>query len=176
MRSPIITPKKVRSDAVLKRLPRDKHESILEYWRTHNAKQTVQWLKEGGITTSIRALSLFRAWYLTGKEYEAREARILDCVEQYKKRDPRLTKELLTAMGEHLFNEIAIDQQDVKTWSVAQQVQLKRESQAVGRKKLALELRKYRSQTAKATDVVNDNDLTFEEKEAAMKQILGIKS
>jgi hypothetical protein len=176
MRSPIITPTKVRSDAVLKRLPQDKQDSIMDYWRTHAAKKTVQWLKEGGITTSIRALSLFRAWYLTRQKYEERETRILDRIRRYKKRDPRLTNELLTEMGEHLFNEIAIDQEDVKTWSVAQQVQLKRESQTVDRKKLALELRKYKSQTAKATDVVKDNDLTFEEKEAAMKQILGIKA
>jgi len=176
MRSPIITPKKVRSDAVLKRLPQDKQDSIMEYWRTHTAKQTVQWLKEGGITSSIRALSLFRAWYLTRKKYDERETRILDRLRLYKERDPSLTNEVLTDMGEYLFNEIAIDQEDVKTWSVAQQVQLKRESQTLDRKKLALELRKYKSQTAKATDVVKDNDLTFEEKEAAMKQILGIKS
>jgi hypothetical protein len=148
----------------------------MEYWRTHTAKQTVQWLKEGGITSSIRALSLFRAWYLTRKKYDERETRILDRLRLYKERDPSLTNEVLTDMGEYLFNEIAIDQEDVKTWSVAQQVQLKRESQTLDRKKLALELRKYKSQTAKATDVVKDNDLTFEEKEAAMKQILGIKS
>jgi hypothetical protein len=176
MRSPIITPKKVRSDAVLKRLPEGKQESIMEYWRTHTSKQTVKWLEDGGITTSIRALSLFRAWHLTRKKYDEREMRILDRVQHYKDRDPSLTNELLTKIGEYLFNEIAIDQEDVKTWSVARQVQLKRESQTTDRKKLGLELKKYKDLSEKAVKVVENNDLTFEEKEAAMKQILGIKS
>jgi hypothetical protein len=167
MRSHIITPKKVRSDAILKGLREDKQDSILEYWQTHSAKQPVQWLKDAGITTSIRALSLFRAWYLLRKKYEERETRILDKAECFKKRDPSLTNEFLTEMGEYMFNEIAIDQEDIKTWSVAQQVQLRRGS-------LALQLQKYEDQIAQVKEKMNDTDLTPEEREQAVNQILGI--
>jgi len=173
MRSPIITLKKVRSDAVLKRLPEDKQEAILEYWRTHPIKQTVKWLKEGNITTSTDALSQFRVWYLTRKKYEERETRILDRIQLYKERDPSLTNEILTKMGEFIFNEIAIDQEDVKTWSVAQQVQLKRESQAMDRKKLNLELRKYKDQKAKIKKINENTKWTPDEKQARIRQILG---
>jgi hypothetical protein len=164
---------KVRCDAIIKRLPEKKQVVLLEYWRTHSAKQTIKWLADDDIKTSVRALSLWRAWYVARERNKAREERILSILADHKKRDPSLTNEKLTEVGELLFNAIAIDQEDAKTWSIAQQLQIKRGALAVQKSKLALEFKKFKNQIEAARETNDDPKMSPEEKQSRIRELLG---
>ena len=174
--------RKVRSDAVLKNLEDERQAEILEYTRKHRLADTAKWLAQDGITISGPALSNWRAWYLQKLAYDQREERILNKVLYYKEGHPKATKKELDDLGEDLFNRLAIDQEDVRAWSMAQQIQLKRERQAqqkkmvvLASKKLDLAVQKSKDEAAKAAKDSARPKMTREEKEARMKEVLTIE-
>jgi hypothetical protein len=160
-------------NSLLKSLPDERQDELFEYYKKHTQQQTLDWLAGNGVKTSKTTLYAWRSWYLARKNWEQHESEVLQLMMFYKHRHPSLTKEAVAEMGEFLFNTWALRQKDVKTWSAAQQVQLKRESQAIDRKKMALELKKYKDQSEAARKTVNDTTLTPEERQARIRQILG---
>ena len=149
--------RKIHSHAVLKNLPAEHQDVILKYCEKHSYQETVKWLANNGIKSSETVLGHWRQWYLAKKAFEQREANILNRLENYRCRNPKVTNKDLDEMGEFLFNGMAIEQEDVKTWNLTQQIRLKREKQMMEKKmvgnatkKLGLELRKYKDQRARA--------------------------
>jgi hypothetical protein len=163
-----------RSDSILRNLPEERQDEILGYCEAHTQKETLEWLATEDISISRAALSDWRGWYLARKAYKEREARIMAFMAAYKERDPSLTKRALAEMGEFLFNTLAIEREDVKTWSAAQQVQIKRDDCKLRGKKMRLELRRYKDQAARARDAVSNPTLTPKQREKRVKEILGI--
>ncbi len=174
--------RKVRSDAVLKNLDEERQAEILAYTKKHGQMDTVAWLAKDGITISGPTLSNWRRWYLQKLEYDRREERILNKMLFYKERHPKATKKELADLGEDLFNRLAIDQEDLRAWTMTQQIQLKRERQeqqkqmvVIAGKKLNLAEKKSKQQAAKAAGPKSKRKLTQEEKEAVMKDIRTIE-
>lgn len=86
----------------------------------------------------------------TGDGLENIVQRLVD----HERRHPGSTAKAMTAMGEFQFNTAASSQQDVKAWSAGRKVQ--------------------EDQSEKSADAARDKEMTFEEREAGLKQILGI--
>lgn len=165
--------KKPRSHAKLKNLPEKRQRAILDYLSRHDHAETLQWLAKSGIHVSDSTLRGWRAWYFQRKEFLEMETASLGLLLNYKERHPGLTKKAMDEMGEFIFNAMALARRDVKTWSMAQNVQLKREHLAMERKKLELELQKYKDQVQASRQTVNDPEMSPEEKQERIRQILG---
>ena len=181
MRSTITAPKKAQGTSVLKNLPDDRQDAILEYYETHKGTDTVQWLAAGNIKTSTASLSTWRSWYLEKRILDRRERAIVRSLWDHKLLHPDTTKKELDEMGEFIFNALAIKQRDVKTWHITQQVQLKRERQVQQQilvdnatRRLELEERKYKDHKVKPTKRDRTAVPTPKEKKAAVRKILGI--
>jgi hypothetical protein len=173
--------KKVRSDAVMKNLPEERQAEILDHTKTHKLSDTVEWLAKGGLTVSTCAVSNWRIWRVQKIMLDRRQERILNLLADYKKRYPKTTKQELNDMGEDFFNRLAIDQEDVKSWQMAQQVQLKRERQEQqqqlvdnAKKKVDLQVRKYEGEAKTGKKKDKKTKWTPKQKETEVKQILGI--
>jgi hypothetical protein len=181
MKSLIEVPRKAQGTSVLKNLPAKRQAALLDYYETHKGTDTVKWLAKNSIKTSAPSLSAWRSWYLEKKIFDLRGTIILEQLLEYKRSHPEFTREVLDELGEFLFNALAIVHKDVKTWTLAQQVELKHERKVqqkeivvIAARKQGLEVRKYRDQKAKTPKVIHDIGLTPEEKRLRMKEILHI--
>ena len=131
---------------------------------------------EAAVAEVPRGLRDQEYWDGMRKTLQERQGRIAQLLDDYQKRDPRLTREAVVDLGEFIFNALAIEEADEARWSTARQIQLKRDNQELEIKKLRFDMRKYKDQCARLREAVQEDDLTFEEKEAAMKKILGIRA
>lgn len=126
---------KPRSDAALKNLSEDRQADIATYLETHSLAQTAEWLKDDGIKTSLRALSEFRSWYLLRTQLAENHSTVETLLAEFKKENPATSPEKVQAMGQAFFSAMAMQKQDIKPWFLAQQLELKKQAQALDREK-----------------------------------------
>jgi hypothetical protein len=181
MKSAIDVPRKANGTSVLKILPDKRQAAILEYYETHKGTDTVKWLADDGIATYAPSLSQWRIWYLERRLFDRRATSIASSLLDFRRLYPHITKEELDKMGELIFNALAIKQKDIKTWNLAQQIQLKRERQVQQQqlvdnatRMVELELRKYKDQQAKTAKKATKTGPSAKERKAAVRKILGI--
>lgn len=81
--------RKVRTDAKLKMLPKERQSDIANHLLHHTLDQTKAWLRASGLNTSSASLSEFLSWYRLGQHFQESElkpvmARILEVVVEIK--------------------------------------------------------------------------------------------
>src|SRR6266446_4792786 len=86
---------KPRSDARLKTLPEDRQAQIADFARTRSLAQTVQWLSQAGLSTSISAVSQFLRWHRLKQDLARSEAALQDKLADIVRHDPTATAERL---------------------------------------------------------------------------------
>ena len=117
---------KPRANSKLKTLPDQHQADIAQFARNHTLAQTVQWLREAGVSISASAVSQFLRWYnhrqgLARNEQALRNT-ILDLVRQ----GSVPTAESLSQVGNTIFAASAIEKQDYRAWHMSQQIYLRK--------------------------------------------------
>jgi hypothetical protein len=165
--------RKPRPDAILKTLPEERQEAIVEFARTHSLAKTVTWLGESGIIASQSMISKFLPWFDSRQQMFQNESAVEAILERWKRENPGWTQEELDAAGQRFFTEMALKQQDSLCWKRAQDIQVRNKSLGLMERRLQLQERKE-EQAKKTTGAPAGSQMTPEEKEAEYKRILGI--
>ena len=163
--------KKPRADSQLKTLPAERQDAIIAHMRDHKLTETRTWLRDDGLETSERALSDFWSWYHLEQQLRRNESRVETLVKRIAERRPELSQENLFDLGQEVFSAMAIEEEDAKSWFLTQQLNLKREDQALAREKLEL-LKRKADQADQAKQVMDDQTITPEEQRARLREIL----
>ena len=175
-------PTKVNVRAVLHNLPAKTQTAIMDYLegnpqkglKSHTYKETLAWLKESGIKTWARSLYTFRGWFHMQEQLLANAAVTESLIEVWRKEGWIKTAKMEAALTQIFFNRLALQQQDLTSWRLMQQMNLGKEKVALDERKVQLDLQKYKDQTDKTKAAVSSPELTPEEKEARIKEIFGI--
>src|SRR6185503_7713472 len=117
---------KPRPDAKLKTLPEERQVEIADFARTHSLAQTVQWLGETGLKTSISAVSQFVRWHRFKQDRARSEAALQEKLADIVRQDPTATAERLQEVGQILFAMSAIEQVDHRAWYLNQTINLRK--------------------------------------------------
>ena len=115
---------KPRRDAKLKTLPDDRQAQIFEFARDHSLVQTVQWLAERQIKTSISAVSQFLRWYRVKRDLARSESELQRQLVDLVRKDPSAYH--LHNLGQRLFDIDAIMKQDPHAWYRSQMIGFRR--------------------------------------------------
>lgn len=129
------TGRKPRADSRLKTLPPERQEAIAEYAREHTMRDTLAWLKEDGLATSLGALSEFLLCWRLQEQFRQDESTTEALIEELKKDSPSLTEEQLDELGQRTFSLLAIRREDPATFV---KVRSARSKAALEREKLKL--------------------------------------
>ena len=170
--------RKTRPEAVLKNLPREKQDAIIDYTdgrngqKAHSLRATVEWLKPQGIFTSFCALGIFRRGYLMREQLMNDEAVALELIKTCKENGWIKTAEQERKAGQQFFNRLAIARQDPTMWVRLQQVHFSEEKVKLEKKKLRFEM-KRREQAGEEGGGQQEPLLTPEERQRRIRQILG---
>ncbi len=168
--------RKVRPDAVLKNLPLEKQRSIIDYLdgtdtsKPHSLRRAVVWLKEDGIKTEDTSLGDFRRWFLLRQGLETSAASTKQIVEYCKKNGWIKTRQEEEAASLIFFNHDTVAQKNARLWAVVQGVSLRRD-------RLELDVRKLKlleQRDAQTNEVLNNTQMTTEQKETRIRQIMGL--
>jgi len=168
--------KKPYRNAVLKNLPEEKQRAIMEYAdgtetsKPHTLAETLKWLKADAITTSHATLEDFRQWFRLRQDMQEDEAMALQTVQACKENGWIKTRQEEEAAGQIFFNRQTQRRKDTKAWVLVQGVSLRRD-------RLDLEERKFKllqDRQARTKEVVNNTQMTPEQKEARIRQIMGL--
>ncbi len=129
--------RKIRGDAVLKKLPEKRQDKIAEFARTHTIYETAEWLDRAGTKVSCTSLSEFLSHYRISQQLERNAAAVKAAQWVMLQQDPSLTPEYVQKVGQSFFSGLAIDGKDPRVWQMTQQIELQKG-------KLQLEWQKYR--------------------------------
>jgi len=149
---------KPRGDSKLKSLPEERQAAIFEHLRENTYRKTLQWLREDGVETSIRALSEFFAWYPLRRQFLEDETTTEALVDQLKKEVGGLSEEQLDALGQRTFSLLAIRRQDTNAFVKVRsarfkaeletaKLQLREKAEARLSRSLELQRQKFRRET-----------------------------
>lgn len=106
--------RKPRADSRLKTLPQERQDAIAEYARDHTLADTLKWLREDGLQTSMAALSQFLSWYSLHEQFRQDESTTEALLEELKREVPALTEEQLDELGQRTFSLLSIRRQDLE--------------------------------------------------------------
>ena len=115
---------KPRRDAKLKTLPEDRQAQIFEFARDHSLVQSVHWLAERQIKTSISAVSQFLRWYRVKRDLARSESELQRQLVDLVRKDPSAYD--LHNLGQRLFDIDAIMKQDPQAWYRSQMLGFRR--------------------------------------------------
>lgn len=138
--------RKPRSDSVLKNLPKEKQEDIIDYLREHSITETLAWLKGDNITTSRNPLSEFGRWFTREAQLDRNEASARQVVERYKRENPEAAQAELDVVGQLFFSQLAIDEQNNLDFKRIQDVRLRRLGLGLATRKQQVSEAKYRAE------------------------------
>jgi hypothetical protein len=119
--------RKPNSNAVLKTLPDERQSTIAQHARDHSLEETVKWLAEDGLATSTGALSNFLSWYSLQQQLSRNASTVETLLAEARKANPSWTPAQIEQAGQSFFSALALEQQDIKTWFLTQQLGIKKE-------------------------------------------------
>jgi hypothetical protein len=108
--------RKIRSDAILKRLGEERQAEIADYARTHPRAEVVAWLRRSGLRTSTAAVSNFLAWWRMREQFRRFEQNSLNLIEQLKRDRPQMGAEEREDWANEFFQLQAIGTNDATTF------------------------------------------------------------
>lgn len=138
------TSRNPRSDSKLKRLPIAVMSELVDRLSTPGVKQSdvLAWLRaEHGVSSSRAALSQDLEWLAARVRAWKREQRVNSLVELRAQRQGGMSEEERFALGQELFSELAIAEEDGAEWARVQKV-------ARDKEQSDLERRKFQRETA----------------------------
>jgi hypothetical protein len=168
--------RKIHPTAQLKNLSRKRQREIVDYLdgtdgqAAHSLKNTAAWLESKGVKTAYRTVSRFRTWYLRRAKMEANQAAALDRVKADKKKGMFKTLAEEKEAGQIYFNHLAVDQDDVHMWVLMQRLALAKGQQELNARKIKL----LEESKAMTKEVVKNTEMTPEQKEERIRQIMGL--
>jgi hypothetical protein len=160
----------------LKTLPEAKQAELYELLKTtplHTAVVTLA--KEWRLQTSTRALSVFFSWYRGQQRFSRLQGIAESMQERAKQANPALSEDALFAIGQEVFTQLAIDDEDSLSWLRAQSIAMKRRALDQDERRLKL-LEAKAALADQAEAVERAPELSPEEKLARYKQIFGINN
>jgi hypothetical protein len=169
-------PRKVHSQAVLRNLPIEKQDAIIEHIDGPGGNSlvaTAKWLQADGIMASPDMVGNFRRWYLLRQQFEGNAMSALEMAKECKDHGWIETEEEERAAAQIFFNRMAMEKKDPKLWSLMQRINLSKEKVELDKKRLELETKKYQDKAGKGGKAVKKRKLTPEEKQKRIRQILG---
>jgi len=168
--------RKPHPSAVLKNLPEEKQLALWDYMEgtattpAHTYKNTLAWLKKSKITTWPSGLVEFRRWYRHRRRMKKNEATALETVKECVERGWIKTRKEEEEAGQLFFNRLTLADEDAKSWVLVQGVSLRRDRLALDERRLQL----MEDRHTETKEVINNTQMTTEEKEARIRQIMGI--
>jgi len=125
---------KPRSDSVLKNLPQERQELIVE-WATAPKTETCvgglryaqEQLAADGLQVSVRALSEFCAWFRLQASFSGAE-NFARSVEEALRKQPGLTSEAISEAGQLAFTVMATSAQDSEEFRQMERLRLDKET------------------------------------------------
>jgi len=172
--------RKPRATCILKRLPTNRQEALYEYMdgigdeQGHTYAQCVEWLKEQGVETNKSQLCKWRGWFIMRLRLRWCEDTVeMIMVDEIKGRAKKISDEEIQRYGNRMFSLLAIHTCDDKAWSRAQSLVVRRQRLDLMERKFEFEIQKYEDQCAKARKIEEEPQMTPEEKEARINEIMG---
>lgn len=142
--------RKPRGDSKLKTLPPKRQEQIAEHALGHNLAETVAWLADDGLKTSVRALSDFLSWYQLRARLARNQTVVETLMETLRREDPHLNPDQLFSIGQNLFAGLAIESHDPDVWVGTQRLALEQRRQELARENLRLQRDRFEFDAASA--------------------------
>ncbi|MGP8200222.1 MAG: hypothetical protein ACLQU4_12050 [Limisphaerales bacterium] len=168
--------RKPREGAILKNMAPARQQALWEYMegdkdeKGHSYKECIAWLEQDGIHTNKPRLSLWRDWYYSGLSLQRSAEVALRWVAEDKAAGKITTLEEELEAGQRFFSRLAMLQEDNSGFARIMTATMRKKAVKVTEHKLKL----LQSREAKARKVIKSTKLTPDEKEARVKQILGI--
>jgi hypothetical protein len=179
MDTPKSAERKPRGDSNLKELGPELQQELYFYMegvgkeKGHTYKQCVAWLAPQGVKTTKSQLSNWRSWYWMRLLFQECGETTEAIVEDEQKGGAKLTDEQIERKGNRTFNLLAIKTRNDKMWASQQTLAVRKQAVAATERKVELEIKKYEDQRAKTREVESDPELTADEKQERIRQILG---
>jgi DNA-binding SARP family transcriptional activator len=143
----MFSPHKPRADSKLKTLPRERQTEIADFARTHSLAETVQWLRQAGLSTSISAVSQFLRWCRLRQQAEQGESELRAAIADLARSDSISTADRLRHVGNIFFAGAALENQDAHAWVASQRVALREQELDLKHHQLAARLLARRSRS-----------------------------
>jgi hypothetical protein len=171
--------RKPRATCVLKNLGPNLQEALFEYAdgvgdeNGHTYAQCVIWLKKQGVETNNTQLCNWRKWYIQRLRFRWCQETVELMIEDDLENGQKYSDDEIQRKGNRMFSLMAIRTCDDKAWSRAQSLVVRRQRLALIERKMEFELKKYDDQRAKAKAVESEPEMTADEKQERIRQILG---
>jgi hypothetical protein len=172
-------PRKPRATAKVKGLAPALQQELYDYMegvgdeKGHSYAKCIAWLKAQGVAASKSQLSEWRQWYWIRVRLGWSQELTNMLVEDDKKAGQKYTDEDLQRKGNRLFSELALKTCDDKAWARTQSLVVRKQAIAAVEKRLEFEIKKYEDRCAQAKEVESEPQMTPEEKEARIAEIMG---
>jgi len=179
MDQPKSAARKPRGNSSLMRLGPDPQHELFLYMegdgkeRGHTYKDCITWLTDLGVKTTKSRLSEWRSWYWMRLLFQDCRETTKVMLENDLKGGAEYTDEQIERKGNWTFNLLAIKTRNDKMWARQQTLALRKKAITATERKVAFEIKKYEDQCAKAKAVESDPELTADEKQERIRQILG---
>ncbi len=134
--------RKPRKDSVLKTLPEERREQIMEFLENHGYAEAVAWLQADGLRTSITSLKEFYSWSQLNAQYSRNESTVSTLLDKVTQRNPSYTSDQIQELGQAFFTALALEQQDPKAWAITQRVGLEKEQLHLARQRFEFDAAK----------------------------------
>jgi hypothetical protein len=173
------TDRKPRATCVLKSLGANRQEALFEYMdgigdeSGHTYKQCVLWLKKQGVETNPTQLCNWRQWYIMRLRMRWCNDTAEMIMEDDKINGQKYSDEDIQRKGNRMFSLLAIHTCDNKAWSRTQSLVVRRQHLDLIERKMEFEIKKYDEKRAQAKEVEAEPEMTPEEKEARINEIMG---
>jgi len=179
MKTDKINSRKARGNCLLKNLGPNLQEALFEYMdgfgdeQGHTYVQCVAWLKQRGVGTNKSQLSKWRDWYLQRLCFQWCLEAVKHMMEDDALED-KYSDEQIQRKGNRMFSVLAMRTRDAKAWARSQTSMGSRQRMTLMERKFEFEIKKYDDQCAKEKQPEAQPQLTQEEKEARLKEIMGV--
>jgi hypothetical protein len=170
---------KPRGNSSLKELGPDLQQELYLYMEGvgkrpgHTDKQCVAWLAAREVAVCQSQLSSWRSWYWMRLLFQDCRETTDQMLEDDLKAGANYTDEQIERKGNRMFNLLAIRTRNDRMWARQQTLALRKQAVAAAERKLELEIKKFEIQRGKTKDVETEPELTADEKQERIRQILG---
>jgi len=170
---------KPRGACVLEKLPPAHQHILYEYMegvggdKGHTYAECIAWLQSKRLQINASQLSRWRTRYLLRLRFQWCHNLIDMMVEDDRKPGETHSDEDIQRKGNRLFSLLATKTCDDKAWARARSLQVRQQAMFAVERKLEFAMQKYDDARPKVVAVESDTNMTPEEKEERIRQILG---
>ena len=127
--------RKIDHRSILKNLPADQQDAIVEYARLHSSDQTANWLRAQGVAVSRPTVGRFLAWRRLNDKTARDSSFVKKIVADIQSGRPGVSQDELDSAGHMMFSTLALVEQDSMAWKRVQRLQIDRDMLKLAHKK-----------------------------------------